>query len=356
MSYIPSYLKNYKRLRRVKCLHPHTITYPNGKTEQVTRDKLLKTRDKMNARARGNTLATASTDHIITVDSMGNQHTKPSKDITLLGYECVWDYGRMADGKEWLYCDAFIRPDRYEQAKEMPFTSVEYHPTENIISNLAFTKLRPVLDVDTITPYHWERGEVNAEGMPVPLVAYSVESRQGPVVVYSTEQHAMSKNPLKSFGEAMAAAANELIAASDVSIVPETGVAVVPAPVVSLSTEKPHPDTIKLRAIERRRSLEALKSAGRTVDVDKEMEAWAEAPDNLFNIHLSFAAQCYSTQASGGARVDPLDGGNSNNEAMLASRAEQAMKNIVKRNGSFLNYHQCLDRCRADGSWNGTTD
>jgi len=355
MSYVPPYLKNYKRLRRVKCLHPHTITLPGGRKVEVTRADLLQTRDKMNERARVNTLATASTDHIVTVDNSGNLHTKPSKDITLLGYECVWQYGRMADGKDWLYCDAFIRPDKYDTAKEMPFTSVEYHPNEKIVSNMAFTKHRPVLDVGTITPYHWERGEVNDEGKPVPLVAYSVESRQGPVVVYSTEQSNMSANPLKAFAQKQLEAAQELLAASESAIVPEVTQVEKPAPsVVSLSTETVHPDTLKLRAIERRRSLEAIKAAGRNVDVEKEMNEWKDAPDNWFNIHLGLMAVSYSTVASGGAKVDPIDGnGGANNEALLGSKAENIMKNRVAKGVPFMNFHQCFERLKSEPSWNG---
>lgn len=362
MTYIPPYLKNYKRLRRLKCLHPHEITLPGGRKVKVTREDLLQTRDKMNARAKTNTLATASTDHIATVDSLGNQHTKPSTLVNLLGYECVWEYGKFQDGKEWLYCDAFIRPDKYDEAKEMPFTSVEYHPNDKVVSNMAFTKHRPVLDVGTITPYHWERGEVNDAGMPVPLVAYSVESRQGPVVIYSTEQPKMSANPLKQFGEDMAAAAQKLIASSETPIIEtHTGVGAVgsgqvkPAPtVVSLSTETVHPDTLKLRAIERRRSLEAIKAAGRNVDVDKEMQEWGDAPDQWFNVHLGLMAVSYSTQASGGAKVEPLgDTGNAEQEAKLASKAENIMKTRVVKGLPFMNFHQAYDRLKAEPGWNG---
>ena len=167
----------------------------------------------------------------------------------------------------------------------------------------------------------------------------------------------MSKNPLKSFGEAMQAAANELIAASEVAIVPEVTpeAAVKPAAtVVSLSTETaPHPDTLKLRAIERRRSLEAIKAAGRNVDVDKEMKEWGDAPDQWFNVHLGLMAVSYSTVASGGAKVEPIDAGGASNEALLGSKAESHMKNRVAKGLPFMNFHQCFERLKAEPNWNG---
>lgn len=352
----PAWLGKYKRLRRVKALHPHVITYANGKKLRVTREKLLATRDKMNKRAQAGTLATASTDHIITIDEKGNQRHKPSSQIELLGYEAVWDYAKMKDGREWLYCDVFVDPSKYDKAKGLPFTSVEYHPDEDVISNMALTKHKPVLDVDTITPYHWERGEVNSQGTPVPLVAYSVETRQGPVVIYSTERAPM--NPLAIFAKQMSEAAQALLTSAEADpgtdpIESTPGGAVVPFS-GSAHTGQLHPDTLKLRAIERRAALEALKGAGRNIDVDKEMQAWSDMPEEAFQIHLKFAAACYSTGSSGGAKVDPIDGGNWNGEAAIASRAKAAMQARVKNGLDYMNYHQCLERCKSDPSWDGS--
>lgn len=344
-------LKGYRRLRRVKCLHPHVLTQANGKRITVTRDKLLKTMKKMNERAKAGTLGTATSDHVVTIGPDGTQRIKPSSQVELLGFTAEYGYGKMKDGKEWLYCDVYAEPEKLDKIKKLPFTSVEYFPDDDVIANMAFTLHKPVLDVDTITPYHWEQGQVNDEGRPVPLVAYSVESRQGPVVVYSTEQSTV--NPLQVFAQSIKEAAEALFASGGGEIEPLPINPEKKAASYSASGNE-HPDTIELRAIRRRSALEALKNAGKNIDVDKEMAEWSALPEEAFQVHLKLAAACYSSASSGGARVEPIDG-NGNANAALASRAQLAMQNVVKR-GSWMNFNQCLERCRADSSWNGTTD
>ena len=86
----------------------------------------------------------------------------------------------------------------------------------------------------------------------------------------------------------------------------------------------------------------------------EEMQEWGDAPDQWFNVHLGLMAVSYSTQASGGAKVEPLgDTGNAEQEAKLASKAENIMKTRVVKGLPFMNFHQAYDRLKAEPGWNG---
>lgn len=354
---VPQFLSSYRRLRRIKALHPHSVTLPGGKKFEVTKAKLEAARDRMNERARLGTLATASTDHIITIDEKtGEQRHKPSKDIELLGYEAEWKYGKLEDGRDWLYCDAFIEPAKESQARKLPFTSVEYHPNDDIISNMAFTKHRPVLDVGTITPYHWERGEVNAEQPNTPLVAYSAESKTGPVVVYSTEQQTM--DPLAVFGQAMKDAAEALIASAPSVEVKPGETVVVPFSASARGAAKLTPEAIELRTFKRRKTLEGIKASGKIIDIDRELADWAEVDDMAFDIHCKGAALSYSSVSSGGAKVMAL-GGSPGGEAGMNDAIKKAEAICPKRHmagKSFMNFNAVYERCKTDPTWDGMTD
>jgi len=342
-------------------LCPHQLSFADGRKIRVTLDGLKRARDKMNKRAKASQFSTVSEDHIVTLDAKGNQYTKPSKDINLLGYQMHYDIVKDG-GVDWLVGDVYIAPEKYETAKSLPFTSVEYHPDEDLISNIAFTKHRPQLDVGTITPYHWERGTVENTGYAGNnrLVAYSVESKQGGIVLYSTERTAMA--PLADFITGM----KGLLADLEASETPATPVVPAVAPVVTPATPTlPYSGVAmgggsvgktaeqELRELKRRTRLTEL-SKTRKMNVDEEMKAWGEESDEIFDKHVACATACYSAVSSGGATVTPLDHPGSVGGAGLDTKKKaQVILQKMADKGIHSNMQFVLDNLKANPSWEG---
>ena len=349
-----NYLKGYKRLRRVKMLCTHQLTFPNGKVVKVTNDKLRKIRDKMNSRVKANQLSTASEDHIVTLDAKGNPITKPSSKINLLGYQMNYDI--VKEGKnEWLVGDVYASPDKYETIKNLPFTSVEVDYSSDLISNIAFTKHRPQLDVGVITPYHWERGTVEHTGYAADrLVAYSVEGKQGGIVIYSSERSAMSQPTLTDFMNGL----KELITKFDAPA--EVVVETTPAPVVKTLpySAVAAPDVqvddaaTELRKLKlRNRFIELGKT--KKLNVDEEVKAWEPETDEVIEKHFACATACYASINAGGAKVTPLDGVGAGGAGVeLKAKAQMILQKHADR-GQHANMGQVLAKLQDNPAWNG---
>ncbi len=345
-------------------LCPHQLSFADGRVTKVTLDMLKRTMKRMNSRTKlYNQFSTASEDHIVTLDAKGNPVTKRSRDINLLGYQANYDIVKDG-GVDWLVGDVYVAPDKYETAKGLPFTSVEYHPDDDLISNIAFTKHRPQLDVGTITPYHWERGTVENTGYAGNrLVAYSVEGKPGGIVIYSTERNTMA--PLTDFISGMKGLLATLEASETEVAPPATPAAVVPATpakvlpysgsamgaTTTLTAEQ------ELRQLKRRSKLVEL-SKTKNLNVEEEMKGWGgdDTDDLTFDKHLACATACYSAVSSGGARVTPLDppGGAlpGGADIELRNRAAKVMSKIAER-GGHTNIVAVMDHLKADPNWDG---
>lgn len=368
---IPKPLRSqqWRTLDKVRLFCPHQLVFDDGRKVVVDIKKLKALRDKMNARSQlSGTLATTSVDHIVTVDQSGKAYTKPSKDIDLLGYYGNYDI-EMDGSTPWLVADAFVSPEKYDTAKQLPFVSVEYHPEHDIISNVAMTKHRPQLDVGTITPYHWERGRFMGTGEAANrLVAYSIEGNAGGVVIYSTERPTMSQPNTLNLDAVVAAGeefVNQLkalkgtppaVATRLPSPEAQIAAATVVAPVASYTAPAAqvaavHPDTIALNKLLRRGQLEAL-AKHRNVDVDKELELWGDTPQDIFDKHCTSITASYSAVASGGAKVLPLDAA-AGDISKILPRAKDILSARVQQGKDTMNIQNVMDRLRSDPTWNG---
>lgn len=364
--------QRWKTLKRVKLFTPHKLTFKNGKQIVVDDAELNKIKDEMNRAAEADQLATASQDHILTVDESGKVHSKPSKDINLLGYwhnyDIVRPRGRDAQGnpmQPWVVADFYCDPEKHKVAAEHPFISVEYHPDQHRFSNVAFTKLKPQLDVGVITPYHWQRGEIEHDGQAVGrMAAYSIEGLTNSVVVYSSERSTMPSE-LETVLDAMNSGFKSLAdaLAGKVSATPPSAPAIVaaqPVAPVALSysalasggaaVTTPSSTELELRQLKRKMKLEELSKV-KKLHVDTELAEWADSPDAIFDRHCNSIAACYASVNAGGATVTPLD--SPAGVKPSADRIRQVQQNIAQR-GEFANYESVAARLLTDPNWDGS--
>lgn len=370
---VPKVLRGqrWKTLKRVKLFTPHKLKFKNGKEIVVDDAEIERIKDEMNKAAEADQLATASQDHILTVGEDGKVRSKSSKDINLLGYWHNYRVERSRDrstGKTvpWVIADFFCDPEKEKIAKEHPFISVEYHPDQHRFSNVAFTKLKPMLDVGVITPYHWQRGELDADGAGR-MAAYSIEGLTNTVVVYSSERSTMPTE-LETVTEKIDSGFNRLadilsgkFSPPSPALTPAQPVApVVPAAPAALSygalatggasATAPNDTEKELSALKRKLRLQELAKT-KKVNIDVEMEEWKDQPDSAFDKHANAIAACYASVNSGGATVTPLDAPGGGKPT--AERIAQVQRNIAQR-GGFANYESVAARLLVDPTWDGS--
>jgi len=352
----PTWINSYRKLSRIKLLCPHSITTPDGKKRIVDLDALKRVRDKMNERAKRGQLATLSEDHIITIDDTGKPVSKSSADIKLLGFGLDYTIDQDEHGTPWLMGTAYNTPGKEKDIEELPFTSVEYMPNEDVIANIAFTKHKPVMDNGTITPYHWKRGTVSDTGKATfPLVAYSNETQAGEVLIYSVESPRM--NPLQIFIASMKQNLETLeksVESEGTEGTPATPAAK-PAKVLSyagLSGSATMTPEEENRQFRRRFQLEALAKT-KKLDVDVELEQWKGHSEEAFNTHCEAITHCYASINAGGAKVNPLgnDAGTPT-DAQLLPKARDILVKVAGR-GEHSNLAAVMDKLRANPTWNG---
>lgn len=336
-------------------LCPHTVTMPDGTKTVVDLNKLKKVRDKMNDRARRGQLPTLSEDHIVTLDSKGVASVKDSSKIKLLGYGDEFDIANDEYGTPWLWGSAYNTPGKERDIEELPFTSVEFMPNEDVISNIAFTKHKPVMDNGTITPYHWKRGTISDTGKPtIPLMAYSAESQTGAVVIYSVEQ---PMNPLdvliaglgETLGKLQALKTDEGTPAPVAKAAPVKSI----LPYSSLASG-PMTAEDKVKHYERRAQLEALATV-KKVNIDVELDAWKDQPEEAFNIHCASITNCYASVNAGGAKVNPLDTPNGNiggTDIDLLQKGKAIMTRMAQA-GKHTNIQDVMTQLRVNPNYNG---
>lgn len=368
MATIPKSLRGqkWKTLRRVKMFTPHKLTFKNGQTVRVDDSELEKIKSEMQRIAENDQLATISEDHILTVGEDGKVRSKASKDINLLGFSHNWDIVRPRGRDPWLVADVLVDPEKINTAMGLPFVSVEYHPDQHRISNIAFTKLKPQLDTGVLSPYHWQRGEIEHDGQAAGrMAAYSIEGLTNSVVVYSSERMTMPSE-LETVLDKIDSGFNRLADALAGKVTPApvvpaaTVVPVVAAAPAALSygalasggaTVGTVSDAEKeLRQLKREKKLKDL-AVSKKVNVEVELAEWANYPDDVFNKHCDSITACYASVNAGGATVTPLD--SPGNGRPSAERIKQVQINAINR-GETLNYESVAARLLTDPTWDGT--
>ena len=379
-----SLVKNWKTLSRVKLFCAHRLRLPNGEVIDVGPERLRKIASSVNTTGiRTGRWPTMSEDHIVTFEN-GKQKVRPSSQIRILGYQANLGV-EVIDGEEWLTADALAFPSEYETIQKLPFRSVEFHPHRDIITNVAYTKHTPQLEVGTLLPEHWQRGYASSEshkGQKATddrLVAYALGSSDG-IIVYSIQgMPAMNNDVLLQGLSTLRKGISDLIEkmAETPAVIPPEKKELVTTVTETVSYES-HPEFIKLKEerdalVKEKETLNASKqqletekrtndrkaklaelAKTRKLDPETEMKSWGDAPDEVFAKHCDTIVASYASRSSGGAVVEPLDGAQKIQDAELMTRAQKITSRRIRAGDDSMQLHHVMDAVRKNPDWDGT--
>jgi hypothetical protein len=287
---------------------------------------------------------------------------------------------------QWIVGDCLIFPNEYERAKKLPYRSVEFKPSVDMITNVAFTKHAPLLEVPLLLPEHWDAGHASGGARQAGiatssghLVAYTLGSEDG-IIVYSIQGQDMNNDTLLQGLSTIRKAVTEMIekigepAAPAVTTPKET-------PRADILSFESNPEFVKMKAerdallkeketlnadkgkleaekrtSERKAKLDDLAKT-RKMNVDEEMKAWGDSPDEIFQKHTETITNCYAARSAGGATVEPLDGpAVAKQESEVLARAAGILKSRIRKGNDTMQLHHVTAKLKQDPAWNGEGD
>jgi hypothetical protein len=381
-------VKNWHTLPRVKLFHTHRLRSKDGQVQTVDDQRVRQIASNVNRTGiRAGRWPTISEDHIV-VFKNGQQYTRPSSEISILGYTCNYEVedGVDEEGRpvKWIVGDCLIFPKEYERAKNLPYRSVEFKPSVDMITNVAFTKHAPLLEVPLLLPEHWEAGSatsgrqlagIAASGSR--LVAYTLNSQDG-IIVYSIQGQDMNNDTLLQELSNLRKQVSDMI--EKVGQTPPPAPKVEPKVDDTISFEA-HPEYIKMKAerdglLKEKETLNAdktkLETEKRTADrkakldelaktrkmnVEEEMKRYGDKPDDVFALHVEDITNCYAARSSGGATVEPLDSAAvSKQSSEILASAKGILTQRVRSGNDKMQIHHVVRKLTETPNWDGTGD